>query len=1208
MTGAQKIHAYEMTSAQKKKSDAYEMTGAQKSHEYEMTGAQKIHAYEMTSAQKSHEYEMTGAQKIDEYKMTCAQKIDEYEMTDAQKKKTDAYEPMDSQKTREYETTGAQKKTDDVYKLMDSQKTREYKTTGAQKKTDDVYKLMDSQKTREYKTTGAQKKTDDVYKLMDSQKTREYEVTGAQKKIDAYKMMDSQKTREYELTGAQKKIDAYKLMDSQKTREYNLKGAQKTDENSSCVEVRKNDGVEIIHECQRKRACQDVDVKPVVRDPMDDDRVLVESGTEMTPVPHEPSEFEKQKHNLTHIPFQPWCTSCVKGKAQAEPHKRTERIIEDSELPVIQCDYLMLKDTAGTGGLKVLSMYVRTFGYGMSTVVETKGPTDMFATMWAVKMLNFLGLSDIILQCDPEPSLIKWAESVKSKRTERTVIRSSPRRSHQSNGGVENYQKQLQGQVRTMLAAMQEHTKYRPSADNALMRWIVRHAAWLIPRFRGSEIQSPFYRAMGGPYRGKLVEFGETVLAHLPEVGKGSGNPAPKLADRWKSGVWLGKSDLTDEHLVRTDDGVVYARSVRRLAENSWSEENLKAVVETPQKPRSMTTDDASDPRVVPEAHEQESPNEEANENDDESGEIPDKPDDEDHEMEGETLPEPDTAATSSSSRGEKRTETQENVFVKRRLMAKSPKRPITLVPPPEDPVKRRLLKKTDMRNDESVMNVDENLLNVVSILTKDENMPEANSNEDNEMPKFTVLDDYEEMMKGRQKELNSLKEMGTMTVVKRSEAVGKRTIQTRWVDREKDGRVKSRLVLKDYNRCQGRTQPEMFSPTPSTLSLKTMLAASSHDRNNDPESNHITVSIDVHTAFLHADVDQDLFAEPPEPDEWYDAGLKEDEVWKLNKALYGYRKAPKLWHKHLVSVLESLNYHPLLTDPSCFRNNETNTNIFVHVDDGLMFGPKNEVLKLVELLSKQVLMRITGRMEKTGDKIYFLGRVIERTARGYSVEANPKYIRNVINVLGLEESKPVMTPSVKRTPTTESLVELEGERRAMYRTVVGKLLYMCQERADVMYSVKETARKITCPTESDEMNLKRIVRYLKGAPSAKSLIEITTPTKFVNVYTDSDWAGQTTTCKSTSGGVVQWGNATLTAWSRTHVDSPSAKAWASKRGLGRMKHVMLKYMYVQDVVEKKLTNLAYISTKQNKADLMTKCHTSEAHKRGCAMIGLRLA
>ena len=287
----------------------------------------------------------------------------------------------------------------------------------------------------------------------------------------------------------------------------------------------------------------------------------------------------------------------------------------------------------------------------------------------------------------------------------------------------------------------------------------------------------------------------------------------------------------------------------------------------------------------------------------------------------------------------------------------------------------------------------------MVNTLTKDENMPEANSNEDNEMPKLTVLGDYEEMMKGRQKELNSLKEMGSMTVVNRAEAVGKRTIQTRWVDREKDGLAKSKSVLKDYNRCQGRTQPEMFTPTPSTSSLKTMLDASSHDRNSDPESNHITVAIDVHTQ--HSCMRM---------------STKTCFAWKLNKALYGYRKAPKLWHQHLVSVLESLNYHPLLTDPSCFRNDETNTIIFVHVDDGWLFGQRSEVLKLVELLSKQVLMRITGSMEKTGDKIYFLGRVIERTARGYSVEANPKYIRNVINVLCLEEAKPVMTPSVKRT------------------------------------------------------------------------------------------------------------------------------------------------------------------------------------------------
>ena len=41
----------------------------------------------------------------------------------------------------------------------------------------------------------------------------------------------------------------------------------------------------------------------------------------------------------------------------------------------------MLKDVAAADGLNVLSMYVKTFGYGMSTVVEMKGATDTFAVV-----------------------------------------------------------------------------------------------------------------------------------------------------------------------------------------------------------------------------------------------------------------------------------------------------------------------------------------------------------------------------------------------------------------------------------------------------------------------------------------------------------------------------------------------------------------------------------------------------------------------------------------------------------------------------------------------------------------------------------------------------------------------------------------------------------------------------------------------------------
>ena len=81
------------------------------------------------------------------------------------------------------------------------------------------------------------------------------------------------------------------------------------------------------------------------------------------------------KQDLTHIPFKPWCTSCVKSKAHSEPHKRTERTTEDSELP----DLVVLKDTAASDGLCVLSMCEKSFGYGTSTVVETNGASDTFA-------------------------------------------------------------------------------------------------------------------------------------------------------------------------------------------------------------------------------------------------------------------------------------------------------------------------------------------------------------------------------------------------------------------------------------------------------------------------------------------------------------------------------------------------------------------------------------------------------------------------------------------------------------------------------------------------------------------------------------------------------------------------------------------------------------------------------------------------------------
>ena len=199
---------------------------------------------------------------------------------------------------------------------------------------------------------------------------------------------------------------------------------------------------------------------------------------------------------------------------------------------------------------------------------------------------------------------------------------------------------------------------------------------------------------------------------------------------------------------------------------------------------------------------------------------------------------------------------------------------------------------------------------------------------------------------------------------------------------------------------------------------------------------------------------------------------------------------------------------------------------------------------------------------------------------------------------------------------------------------VVGKLMHIAQERRDVTFAVKEVARKMKEATTADEIALKRVGRYLKKTPDVRSHIEVMALPSDVVVHTDSDWGGQAGTRKSTSGGTVSWGDCILSGWSRTqpsvslssceaemyaltigiaegllakhllqelglkcdlrnHVDSVSAKAWVSKRGLGRMKHVELRYMFIQDVVAKGMTTVCCVNTRQNKADVMTKSLTT---------------
>ena len=59
-------------------------------------------------------------------------------------------------------------------------------------------------------------------------------------------------------------------------------------------------------------------------------------------VPRMPSKAERQVHELTHFPYQPWCLRCIAGRGRDDYHlsdKHASRQEGKAEMPVISMDF-----------------------------------------------------------------------------------------------------------------------------------------------------------------------------------------------------------------------------------------------------------------------------------------------------------------------------------------------------------------------------------------------------------------------------------------------------------------------------------------------------------------------------------------------------------------------------------------------------------------------------------------------------------------------------------------------------------------------------------------------------------------------------------------------------------------------------------------------------------------------------------------------------
>jgi hypothetical protein len=421
---------------------------------------------------------------------------------------------------------------------------------------------------------------------------------------------------------------------------------------------------------------------------------------------------------------------------------------------------------------------------------------------------------------------------------------------------------------------------------------------------------------------------------------------------------------------------------------------------------------------------------------------------------------------------------------------------------------------------------------------------------------------------------------------------------------------------VKTYN------SEEFFAATPPIESLRMILSLAADD-----ERRQVTL-VDISRAYFNALIARLVHVElPPQ------AGYSKDLVGQLVKCMYGTRDAAQGWEHTYRQALEEMGFYRGRASPCVFTHTARQVFLTVHGDDFFATGTAKELDWFENTLLTRFEGKVKGRLKECGDELRILNRIVRRTDAGYEWEADQRHAELLIEGAGLtEDSRPLSNPGRKLTAK-----ELETEPEPLdamaasdFRARAARANFMASDRPDVAFAVKELCRGMSAPTNRDADALKRLSRYLLGRPRLVLHFEWQVRPKLLEVFSDSDWAGCIRTRKSTTGGALMRGRHVLKTWSgtqatialssaeaeliaavrgaaeglavrslvrdfgldcglRIHVDSSAAIGICKRTGVGKIRHLDTRLLWIQEAVRDGTLEVMKVLGTENPADLMTK-------------------
>ena len=170
-------------------------------------------------------------------------------------------------------------------------------------------------------------------------------------------------------------------------------------------------------------------------------------------------------------------------------------------------------------------------------------------------------------------------------------------------------------------------------------------------------------------------------------------------------------------------------------------------------------------------------------------------------------------------------------------------------------------------------------------------------------------------------KEIKSMIDRGVWRKVDRKNIPNnRRLIGNKWVFKiKRDGTYRARLVALGYSQIQGVDYTDNFAPVAHDMSFRVALARLMVEKLD-------SLVMDVETAFLYGDIEEEIFMKSSIGMEEIDPGSSPEDFDQLKKGIYGLCQAARQFWKKFVDTIkqESFGFQVSPADPCMlFKENE---------------------------------------------------------------------------------------------------------------------------------------------------------------------------------------------------------------------------------------------------------------------------------------------